>query len=474
VNRRSTTPGNQAHEQRYSQQRFKPYPDYRDSGVQWLGMVPAHWRTDRLKWTVTMCRNGIWGEEADCVNDIACVRVADFDRTRFLVHLEEPTIRAVAPIQRIGRLLNKGDLLLEKSGGGELQPVGAVMLFAHDMEAVCSNFVARMPVAAGLDGRFLAYFHAHLYGGRVNTRSIKQTTGIQNLDADSYLNELVLWVPVPEQRAIAAFLDQETARIDELIDKKQRLIELLTEKRTALISHAVTKGLNPDAPMKDSGIDWLGPVPKHWKAVQLRRVLHSIEQGWSPSCFNYPASLEEWGVLKAGCVNSGRLDENENKLLPPEHYPDPALQIRSGDVLMSRACGTPSLVGSVGFVESCRPRLLLCDKLFRLHILERQAFAEFIALSLKSVASRGQIEGSINGAEGLANNITQATVRGLWVGVPPLSEQQQICVEVQARLSRLEKLSSRIGAAIDSLREYRSALVSAAVTGKIDVREVMM
>lgn len=148
------------------------------------------------------------------------------------------------------------------------------MHYDHDREAVCSNFVARMPVAAGFDVRFLVYFHAHLYSGRVNTRSIKQTTGIQKLDSDSYLNELGPYPPLDEQRAIAAFLDRETTRIDELIAKKQRLIELLAEKRTALISHAITKGLNPDAPMKDSGIDWLGEIPSHWDVLRLKHLFH--------------------------------------------------------------------------------------------------------------------------------------------------------------------------------------------------------
>jgi len=152
--------------------RYRPHPAYRDSGVEWLGRVPANWTVDRLKWTVVTCRNGTWGSEPDGIDDIVCVRVADFDRSAFRVSLSEPTFRAVTHSERNGRILCKGDLLIEKSGGGELQPVGSVVHFDHDIPAVSSNFIARLPVRQGFDARYLAYFHAHLYTSRVNTRSI--------------------------------------------------------------------------------------------------------------------------------------------------------------------------------------------------------------------------------------------------------------------------------------------------------------
>jgi len=217
-----------------------PNAPMKDSGVEWLGEIPAHWTTDRLKWTITDCRNGIWGAEPDGVHDIICVRVADFDRVQFKTLIDEPTMRAVTASQRRGRVLEQGNLLLEKSGGGDLQPVGAVMLYDHDAKAVCSNFVARMSVAPDWSSRFLVYLHAHLYAGRVNTRSIKQTTGIQNIDSMAYLNERVTYPTLTEQRAIAAFLNCETKQLDALVKKVQDSIDKLREYRTALISAAVT------------------------------------------------------------------------------------------------------------------------------------------------------------------------------------------------------------------------------------------
>ena len=121
------------------------------------------------------------------MHDIVCVRVADFDRVQFRVRLDEPTLRSIDPRSVQSHRLAEKDLLLEKSGGGEKQPVGAVVMYDHGERAVCSNFVARMPVANGNDPRYLSYLHAALYAARINTRSIKQSTGIQNLDSGCYL-----------------------------------------------------------------------------------------------------------------------------------------------------------------------------------------------------------------------------------------------------------------------------------------------
>ena len=222
----------------------QPYPTYKDSGVEWLGKVPEHWRVQRLKTTSDGCISGIWGRNPEGENDLVCVRVADFDRVRLCVRLESPTLRTIELAERRGRLLQKGDLLLEKSGGGERQPVGAVVLYQHDIVAVCSNFVARMPVSPMFCPRYLVYLHSHLYTQRVNTRSIKQTTGIQNLDCLLYFNERIVVPFPPEQTAIATYLDKITADIDSAIQCTKRQIQLLREYRTRLIADVVTGKLD--------------------------------------------------------------------------------------------------------------------------------------------------------------------------------------------------------------------------------------
>src|SRR5690606_21276924 len=129
---------------------------------------------------------------------------------------------------------------------------------------------------------------------------------------------------------------------------------------------AVTKGLDPDAPMKDSGIEWLGEVPAHWSITRVKRIISSIDQGWSPQCEGFPALDDDsWGVLKVGCVNGGVFNPMENKALPDSLRPEIELTIREGDLLISRA-NTRELVGRAAVAERNFPNLLLCDKLYRL------------------------------------------------------------------------------------------------------------
>jgi type I restriction enzyme S subunit len=449
---------------------MRPYPAYKDSGVEWLGAVPEGWEILRLKQSIATCRNGIWGDDPETTDDpIICVRVADFDRQALAVRIDEPTLRAVTESERQSRLLHPGNLLLEKSGGGEGQPVGVVVLFKDEVPAVCSNFVARIELAKNMHPNFWLYAHRMLYDVRVNVRSIKQTSGIQNLDQSAYFDEIFAFPPLPEQQAIALFLDKEVAKIDALVAEQRRLIALLAEKRQAVISHTVTKGLNPATPLKPSGIDWLGDIPEGWEVVRLRRVLNRIEQGFSPECFAYPAEAGEWGVLKAGCVNRGIYAELENKALPPEIEPRPDAEVKVGDVLMSRASGSPELIGSVALVRTTQGRIMLSDKIFRLK-LNNQVAPSFFAWVMGSTVVRAQIVNAISGGEGMANNLPQGEIKEFFIALPPVARQIEVAAYLDAQTAQFDALTTTAQSAISLLQERRAALISAAVTGKIDLR----
>ncbi|MDP3196583.1 restriction endonuclease subunit S, partial [Tabrizicola sp.] len=242
------------------------------SSQHWRGAPPSHWSLKRLKWSISGLYNGIWGDEPDGENDIICIRVADFDRVRRSVISEPPTIRSVNSDYREQRVLRKGDLLIEKSGGGDNQLVGCVVHFDHDFEAVCSNFVARIPLQEAMVPQYWNYVHSSIYSARLNFPAIKQTTGIQNLDAEAYFKIEAAFPPAQEQSVIANYLDRETARIDALIAEKERMLALLEEKRAALISHAVTRGLDTNAPLKPSGQEWLGEIPAHWRVKRAKNL----------------------------------------------------------------------------------------------------------------------------------------------------------------------------------------------------------
>lgn len=201
----------------------------------------------------------------------------------------------------------------------------------------------------------------------------------------------------------------------------------------------------------------------------MRRVLLKIEQGWSPECLASPAEEGEWGVVKAGCVNGGVFNQLDNKTLPQHLAPPGEYEIQAGDLLMSRASGSPDLIGSAAFIEHVRPRLLLSDKTFRLRATQR-VDPRYLADTLGSTPLRQQIRCSISGAVGLANNLPQSEIKDFIIPLPPVKEQQEIHNLIARKKEHLNTLLDESESFITLLQERRSALISAAVTGKIDVR----
>lgn len=422
----------------------------------------------RLKYAVEACVNGVWGDEPDGEDDMVVVRVADFDRAKGVATLgDSPTVRGIPESARNRRVLRPGDLLIEKSGGGEQQPVGNVVLFTDDRPAVCSNFVARMPVVADCDSRFVGYVFRALYAEGRNFPHIKQTSGIQNLDSESYLNETA-WLPARgQQEHIANFLDVQTARIDALIAEKERLASSVRAYEQAEISRLLTHGVS-DAPLEKTGKPFIPEAPAGWRVTAFKRALISMGQGWSPQCESQPAQPGEWGVLKVGCVNGTKFDANENKALPAELQPDMTCVLRKGDVLMSRA-NTKELVGMTALVDDDYPQLMLCDKLYRLELKQDWVLPEYAVLALRSDCSRRQIELGASGASSSMQNISQDVVRELLVAFPSLDEQRAIVDKASQIREACGALAGHVTQHIDSLREYRSSLISAAVTGQLDL-----
>ncbi len=449
---------------------LKPYGKYKDSGQHWLGMVPNHWVIRRLRSSVLECVNGIWGADPNGTDDLVCIRVADFDRVNLRVSLKKKTLRAIPISARSRRMLKRGDLLIEKSGGGDLQPVGAVVAYDRGEPAVCSNFVARMPVGEEYNNFYVNYLHFTLYAYRVNTRSIKQTTGIQNLDGKAYLSEPVSFPPLEEQAAIVRFLDWSNGRIERAIRAKRKVIALINEQKQAIIHRAVTRGLDPSVPLKPSGIPWLGDIPAHWPIRRLKHCTTRIEQGWSPQCDAQPAADGEWGVMKVGCVNKDFFNAAQNKKLPSFLRPEPSLEIRDGDILVSRA-NTRELLGLAALAENPRRNLMLCDKLFRFRALPNCFNSRFLVYALRCKTSRSQIEISTNGASSSMQNIGQGVLRNLWMILPPVDEQCKIVTTIKNQTAAIDTTLQRIEREVDLMLEYRTRLVTDVVTGKLDIRE---
>ncbi|MDI1245946.1 MAG: hypothetical protein PSV24_11140 [Rhodoferax sp.] len=444
---------------------YPKYQSYKGTGVNWLGDIPSHWHIDRLKRSIVSAKNGVWGEEPKHDgNDIPCVRVADFDRQSIRVVLDEPTIRNVVPSDRVGRVLERGDLLLEKSGGGENQPVGFVALYGDEKPAVCSNFVARVQIRNDMDSSYWRYVHAAAYAVRINTKSIKQTSGIQNLDASQYFDESACFPPLNEQSGIAIFLDHETAKIDDLTKAFEGLIATLKEKRQAVISHAVTKGLDPSVPMKNSGIEWLGQVPAHWMVLPFKKIVSTpITDGPHET----PHFIDE-GVpfVSAEAVSSGVIDfskirahisEEDNARYSLKYAP------KLHDIYMVKSGAT---TGITAIVDD-RTDFNIWSPLAAIRC-NAGSLPHFV---LSFMRSRNFIEAvTLNWSFGTQQNIGMGVIGNLACTVPPVQEQFRIVQHLKTEVTKIEDLIIEAKRTIELLQERRTALISAAVTGKIDVR----
>ncbi|NYV66362.1 restriction endonuclease subunit S [Bacillus sp. Gen3] len=221
---------------------LNPNVKMKDSGVEWIGEIPEHWEINRIKKSVVSANNGVWGDEPqNDEDDISCIRVADFNRRTFEVADIEYTMRNLPKMKQKQYLLEKDDLLIEKSGGGEKQPVGFVVLYPFENPAIYANFMAKIMLNKEyiLPG-YSKYLHATLYAHRINVRSIKQTTGIQNLDTGYYFQELIPYPSLNEQEEIAAYLDIKSSETLDIISSLTNQIIKLKEYRQSLIYEAVT------------------------------------------------------------------------------------------------------------------------------------------------------------------------------------------------------------------------------------------
>ena len=425
-------------------------------------LLPQGWRWQRLKYLIADSRNGIWGDDADGgPDDIACARVADFDRQRFYVKLPLQTFRKIGSEQLRGRVLSRGDLLLEKSGGGELTSVGAVVQFDGEEPAVCSNFVAVVKAANGVNARWLCYLNAHLYSAGVNRRSIKQTTGIQNLDSAQYFDEVVSVPPTADQPQIAVFLDRETARIDALIEKKTRFIQLLREKRQAESTELITRGLNAHLPMKDSDISFIGEVPAHWNIKPLKYLAGGMTVGIVVNPSDYVTD-EGRPYFYGGDISDGKLNLQTCRRISNEHSRANAkTRLHAGDLVTVRvgAPGVTAVVPPEAEGGNCASVML---------IRRGQFNSDWLCFVMNSRLVRYQVELVQYGAAQEQFNIGHAV--DFLIPVPPVEEQRHLAEVLKARNARLDGMSRRIDRSIDLLRERRAALITAAVTGQIDLR----
>ncbi|MEZ2741185.1 restriction endonuclease subunit S [Paenalcaligenes hominis] len=445
------------------------YTGYKDSGIDWLGNIPSHWQVQKLKYECTVFPSNVDKHSRDGETAVLLCNYTDVYYNE-RVTSSMSFMEATASDGQIAKFtLKSGDTIITKDSESA-DDIAIAAYVPEDLPGVvCGYHLSMIRPRHGNVGAFVKRLFDSVYA---KAKFEVAANGLTRVGLGQYAidNVELPFPPIVEQTAIANFLDHETAKIDALIAEQEKLIALLAEKRQATISHAVTRGLNPDVPMKASGVDWLGEIPEHWQLIRLKFVVQSIEQGWSPQCENFPVeSQDEWGVLKVGCVNGGVFQPSENKKLPPELEPRPAYVLKKGDLLISRA-NTRELVGGAAVVPSDFDNLMLCDKLYRLRLIESKCSPVFIAAYLGTAEARSQIELAATGASSSMLNIGQSVIMDMLVPLPEVNEQRVIVELIVRESARLDALMNDSKQVVELLRERRSALISAVVTGQIDVR----
>jgi type I restriction enzyme S subunit len=417
---------------------YKPYPAYKDSGVEWLGRVPEHWQVRKLKW-------------------LASLRSGDFITSE---SIEE---EGAYPVY----------------GGNGLR--GYCDAFTHEG---CYALVGRQGALCGninyADGKFWASEHAVVVSPYqpTSTRWLGELLRAMNLGQYSISSAqpglaveriIDLHMPAPpesERQAIGCFIDRETARIDALVAKKTRFIELLREKRQALITHAVTKGLDPNVKMKDSGVEWLGEVPEHWEIKRLKHIAN-VQTGIAKGKDNEGKDTIEVPYLRVANVQDGYLSLDDVSTIEIPRTDLERYSLQPGDVLMNEGGDFDKLGrGSVWHGE-----VMPCIHQNHVFAVRPTAVSSaWLNAFTGSQAAQFYFMGRAKQSTNLAS-ISSTNIMELPVVLPPAVEADLLLAQLDRETARLDALLGKTERSIALLKERRSTLITAAVTGQIDLRE---
>jgi type I restriction enzyme S subunit len=436
--------------------KYQAYPEYKDPSIEWLDVIPAHWDYAPLKHVVQtritdgphetpeFHDEGIPFLSAEAVKSNSL----DFSKKRGCI---TPDLHAIYSRKCLPR---RGDIFMVKSGN----TTGALAMVETDV-----NFNIWSPLALVrtnselMFNRFLFYVMCSDFFQRSVQLSWSQGTQ-PNIGMGVIENLITSCPSTTEQKLIASFLDHETAKIDRLIARHERLIELLKEKRQAVISHAVTKGLNPDASMKDSGVEWLGEVPVHWGVKSIKR-LTLVKRGASPRPIDDQKYFDDdghyaWVRIADSTASAGCLKETTQRL--SALGASLSVPLQPGEMFLS-------IAGTVGL--PCITEIPACIHdgfVYFPDFKENKKFLFYIFQAGECYKGLGKF--------GTQLNLNSDTVGFIKIGVPSRTEQEEIVAYIDERLGKLDVLIAKAQEGVSLLNEHRTALISAAVTGKIDVR----
>ena len=430
----------------------------KDSGVEWLGEIPAYWRVAPLKHCIGSFQSGgtpdtnnleYWTDED---NGIPWVAISDMTA-------QSNIYRTSKRITESGRqsksltLIRSGALLY--SMYASLGKVAVLRVNATVNQAILGIEVSEQVATRDFVRRWLEHIEP-------NIELLSSGNTQENLNAEKVRNIPVFLPPLSEQRAIADFLDAETGRIDALVEKKQRLVELLKDRRQAVITQAVTKGLYRGVAMRDSGIEWLGKIPAHWEVKRLKHV-GSAKIGLTYSPANIVDENDGMIVLRASNIQNGKIVYADNVFVNSK-IPS-QLILHKGDVLICSRNGSRDLIGKNAMID-CDSENVTFGAFMTAF---RSEYNDYIYQVFNSALFQYHI-----GAFGTStvNQITLDILLDLKVPFPPLPEQRAIADYLDAETTRIDALVSKIQRQIELLNERRQAVITAAVTGKLDLTTI--
>jgi len=431
--------------------RWQPYPEYKNSGVNWLGEIPAHWEARRLKHAAPE----IGSKLSKKPDELPYLGLENIESGTGCLMLDN----AVESVESTVIRFEKGDVLF-----GKLRPYLAKVVHA-DFDGVGTTELLVLRPNEGVDSRFL--FYCLLSDGFIETvNGLTYGTKMPRANSEQVGHLRIGIPPLPEQRAIAAFLDRQTARLDALIAEQRRLIELLQERRAALISRAVTRGLDPDAPLKDTGIPWLGEIPAHWEVKRLKFVAN-VQTGVAKGRNLKSKETIEVPYLRVANVQSGFVDLSDVATITIGKDELKRYSLQVGDILMTEGGDYDKLGrGTVweGQVASCIHQ----NHIFAVRV-HQGVNPYWISLITQADYARHYFILRSKQTTNLAS-ISATNIGEFPVILPPSEEQRAIAAYLDRETAKIDAAIVEIETSIARLEEYRTALIAAAVTGKIDVR----
>ena len=409
----------------------------------WFATLPAAWTSRPLGYSFDISLGKMVNAAKDAGEAAPYLAAGSIQPQGLILDTQKTMAFTEAELRQYD--LRTGDIVVVEGGAG----YGRSLLLKENLPGWgFQNHVARLRAAGAVEPAYAQYsIQACVTSGYIEASN--RTATLPSLSREVLRSLALPHPPLSEQRAIAGFLDSETAQIDTLIAKQDQLIAILQERRSAEIS-AATEGAGP-------------PIP-------LRPIVGRIRQGASPNCEKVPGDgVTEWAVLKTGCSNSGRFDPTDNKRLPEDEAPNPEHVVNSGDIVLSRS-NTGALVGMAAVVKGFYPRLLLSDLNYAI-TLHGETDPDFVAYAMRSVQSRAILTASAKGTSSSMQKLSQRDVLNLEIALPSRDTQHRIVQQLDAKVSAIDTLITKAERFIELSKERRSALVTAAVTGQIDVAE---